>query len=55
MSTFVQLEDDQVIATFGCEQDPEQFPCVVEVENDDPRLVAYWDKWAQFGVKRPAE
>lgn len=53
MSVYVQLKDDEVIATFGGEQDPEEFPDVIEVEANDDRLNKYWDKWAKYGVRRP--
>lgn len=53
MTDFVQIKDDEVIATFGSDQDPENFPGVIEVEEDDIRLTAYWEKWEKYGVRRP--
>jgi hypothetical protein len=44
MNTFVQFESDQkeaVIGVFSCDQDPAFWPNMGEVDEDDPRLVAY--------------
>jgi hypothetical protein len=44
MTTFVQFDSDQkeaVIGVFSCDQDPEFWPNMGEVEDDDLRLVAY--------------
>ncbi len=41
MSQFVQIIDNKVTALFSCFQDPDVWPGVIEVEDDDPRYVAF--------------
>jgi hypothetical protein len=44
MSTFVQFEDSteqRIISIFGCPQDSEFYPHQGELDEDDPRLIAY--------------
>jgi hypothetical protein len=44
MTTFTQISNDRVIALFSCEQDPEYWPGVEEVADDDPRLIKYLEE-----------
>lgn len=41
---YVQIEDDKVFTVFCCPQNPGDWPGYAEVEDDDPRYVAYM-KW----------
>lgn len=38
---FADESQEQIVSVFGCEQDPEVFANLGEVEEDDPRLVAF--------------
>jgi hypothetical protein len=38
---YAQIQNDIVISIFGCPQDPEVWPGVVELDVSDPRVVAY--------------
>jgi hypothetical protein len=53
--TYVQLIGDAVTAIFSCDQDPGVWPNVVSIEDDDPRLNAYWERLEVAGGKRPIE
>ncbi|MGE8189532.1 hypothetical protein [Pseudomonas sp. NPDC086278] len=44
MSKFVQIRRDQVVTISPCAQDPAYWPDIVEVEDDDPRYVAFFTK-----------
>lgn len=44
MTTFVQFESDQkesITGVFSCAQDPEHWPNVSEIAEDDPRYLAF--------------
>lgn len=38
---YVQVIDDEVIAIFSCLQDPDIWPGIAEVTDDDPRYLAF--------------
>lgn len=38
---FADSNEEVIIASFGCEQDPNVYPNLGEVEGDDPRYVAF--------------
>jgi hypothetical protein len=44
MSKFVQIRGDQVVTISPCAQDPVHWPDIVEVEDDDPRYVAFFTR-----------
>lgn len=40
---YVQIKDDKVITVFCCPQNPDYWPGYAEVEDDDPRYLAYME------------
>lgn len=47
MMVFVQFKDpskEVVVAIFSCAQDPEVWPIVEEVSDNDPRYLEFMDK-----------
>lgn len=55
MSQFVQVEDGKVVALFSCLQDPEVWPGVIEVEDDDPRYIAFMTPTVAVPITDPVE
>jgi len=55
MSQFVQIIDGKVTALFSCLQDPEVWPGVVEVEDDDPRYAAFMTPAVIVPITDPVE
>ncbi|MDD2109307.1 hypothetical protein [Pseudomonas asiatica] len=53
MSTFVQLDDSEsrVIGVFSCAQDPDVWGRVVLIEDDDDRLVEYFENLRKVPIK----
>ncbi len=41
MSKFVQIRDEKVVTVFSCPQDPTYWSDVVEVDDEDPRYIAF--------------
>jgi hypothetical protein len=41
MSKFVQIQGEKVVTLFSCAQDPAYWSDVVEVDDDDPRSMAF--------------
>lgn len=41
MTQYIQIDGGKAIALFSCMQDPEHVPGVIEVEDDDPRYIAF--------------
>ncbi|MCU1773316.1 hypothetical protein [Pseudomonas sp. 13B_3.2_Bac1] len=41
MSKFVQIFDEKVVTVFSCPQDPTYWSDVVEVDDEDPRYIAF--------------
>jgi hypothetical protein len=55
MSKFVQIRDDQVVTLCPCAQDPEYWPDVIEVDDDDPRFVAFLTRIQAILAGEPIE
>jgi hypothetical protein len=40
---YVQIKDDKIYTLFCCPQNPEIWPDYQEIEDDDPRYLAYME------------
>lgn len=43
MSLFVKLVDGKITTVFLCSQDPDYYPDLLEIQENDPRYLAYID------------
>lgn len=54
MSKFVQIVDGDVRAAFGCQQNEAYWPGVVEVDDNDPRYLAFVESVSSVSPANPA-
>lgn len=45
---YIQIVNGKVIAEFSCFQNEEVFPGIIEVEDDDPRYVDWYNSVPHF-------